>query len=229
MLRPYQRSRTLTCAVAGALAVVTQALYLPAQPRPTADTSASRGAPLAQAERWTEDSLAVAQASAAWMRALQRRDTRGLDTLMATDFRLSAPSNPGDGVDKATWIRNAQTILATESAAYPAMGFRRVAPDVAVGSGLLYWRTRLRGWPVPVRHFAVTDVWVRRDGRWQIMARDADLAPQVWRWIGAVGGALGMAVVLGLVALVRRRRRRRRAALQNADRMSDVATALPAA
>jgi len=90
-------------------------------------------------------------------------------------------------------------------------------------------RTRLRGWPVPVRHFAVTDVWVRRDGRWQIMARDADLAPQVWRWIGAVGGALGMAVVLGLVALVRRRRRRRRAALQNADRMSDVATALPAA
>ena len=99
-------------------------------------------------------------------------------------------------------------MLATDSASYEVMGFRSVAADVAVGSGILYWRTRLRGWPLPVRHYAVTDVWVRRDGRWQIIARDGDFAPQAWRRIGALGGALGMGVVWLLVSLALRRRRR---------------------
>ena len=208
--------------VVGLLPLAALGVDLSAQPSPTARTPVS---PVAAEQAWAADSLAVARASAAWMRALQRGDTSALDTLMAPDYRLSGPTNAGVGVDKATWIRNAQTIVATDSASYPVMGFRAIAPGVALGSGILYWRTRVRGWPIPLRQYAVTDVWVRRDGRWQIVARDADFAPQAWRRIGAVGGALGMGAVLGLVWLVQRWRRR--AAPRRVERAPGVGTTAP--
>jgi hypothetical protein len=144
------------------------------------------------------------------MHALQQRDTIALDTLMAADFRLSGPTDAGEGVDKATWIRNAQTLITTDSAAYRAMRFRTVAPGVVVGSGVLYWRTRMRGWPIPVRSFAVTDVWVREanTGRWQIAVRNADMVPGVFLTFGALAGAALMAVLWMVTAWWQRRRLR---------------------
>src|SRR4051812_8012726 len=112
-------------------------------PRAVAQSSPPRQPDTATTVRstpaWATDSQAVARASDAWARALQRGDARALDTLIGAEYRLAGPSQGGVGVDKGTWIRNTQTMLETDSASYPVMGYRSVTPDVVVGSGVLYW------------------------------------------------------------------------------------------
>lgn len=166
------------------------------------DTSAAR-----EVRSWAMDSAAVAFASTAWMRALQMRDSVALDSLMASEFRLTVPTSEVEGVDKTTWIRNALTVLRTDSAGYRIMRYRSVGPDVVVGSGVLYWRMRIKGWPIPMRYHAVTDVWVRRAGAWQIVAREADMAPGTFMKLGALAGAVLTSMLWAVVAWVQRRRR----------------------
>lgn len=199
------------------------ATQLAAPPQPASDT-VGRGA-----LSWATDSQAVADASHAWMRALQRGDARALDTLLDAGYRLSGPSNGGVGVDKATWIRNSQTLLTTDSASYPIMGYRSVAPDVVVGSGVLYWRTKVRGWPLPIRSFAVTDVWVRRadTGAWKVVARDGEIAPRTAITLGGLAGAALISVVWALTAWWQRRRRRRFGTVPAVGRAQKTANPAP--
>ena len=192
--------------------------------QPPSASSATQTQVTRTASSWATDSAAVAEASHAWARALQHSDMRALDTLLATGFRLSASSDGGVGVDKPTWIRNTQTLLATDSASYRVMGYRAVGPDVVVGSGVLYWRTKLRGWPVPIHSFAVTDVWVRQAGTdsWQVVARDAEMAPPVFLVLGAVAGAALMGVLWALIAWRQRRQRRRLGVTSLRDRPDET-------
>lgn len=197
-----------------------------AQATRPADAPSTPPATVDSAARWSADSAAVARASVAWMRALTSRDTIALDSLMGREYRLSGPGEAGAGVDKATWIRNALTMIRTDSAGYQVLGFRPVAPDVVVGSGVLHWKMRLRGWPNPIRAYNVTDVWLRRDGRWQVVARDADIASGTLFRIGALLGVLGSLLLLGTAWAIRAwRRRRARARTGRVGAPAAVATA----
>jgi ketosteroid isomerase-like protein len=156
---------------------------------------------------WPADSLAIVQASRAWMQALRRRDRAALDSLMTPEWALAAPGADGPPLPKARWIDNSLTILETDSAAYPVLHARRLGPDVAITSARLYWKARLRGVPIP-RAYDVTDVWVRRDGRWQVAARDGDLAGGPLIAMAFTLGAGLVALAWLIVAWMRRRRRR---------------------
>jgi len=157
---------------------------------------------------WTSDSVAIAQASRAWMRALQDGDRPALESLLTPEFALDTPGREGPPLPKEEWITNALTILETDSAGYEVLHVRRLGPDLAVSNGRLYWKARLKGVPIP-RLYDVTDVWVRSEGRWQVAGRDADFAGGSVAKIAFAGGIGVTAFAWALTALVRRWRRRR--------------------
>ena len=158
---------------------------------------------------WSADSAAIVRASLAWMAALQYRDSAALDTLMAEEYALGAPGEARTPVSKARWIANAMTSVETDTAGYPVLQVRRLGPDVALARAHLYWRSRVRGRPVP-RHYAITDVWVRRGGQWRVAARQGSLTTSFVAWTGAIAGAAVVGLAWLVSAVLRRRRRRRR-------------------
>jgi ketosteroid isomerase-like protein len=157
---------------------------------------------------WSSDSAAVAAASRAWMRALQDGDRPALESIMAPEFMLDTPGKDGPALPRDQWLTNAFTLIETDSADYPLLRVRQLGPDLAISNGQLLWKARFKGVPVPAVH-NFTDVWVRRDGRWQVIARDADLSDGSFATITFVVGALLGGVVWALIVGVRWGIRRR--------------------
>ena len=113
----------------------------------------------------------VQQAARAWMDAAARRDVKALDGVLAPDF--SMVTNRGSLIDKAQWMDN---MLHRVGSDFTPPEFLDVSVLVAGDAALMTSHTMLRAtfdgkdWSGEV---ALTDVWVRRDGRWQIVRRHA--------------------------------------------------------
>ena len=113
----------------------------------------------------------IARLANAWMAAGTARDAAALERLMGEEFRLA--SGRGVFVDRAEWLRMAFEEIEVESFAYSDVSVRAYG-DVAVMQSRWRQRARLRGedWS---GEGLLTDVWVRRDGRWQVVARHSSL------------------------------------------------------
>ena len=111
----------------------------------------------------------VQQAARAWMDAAARRDVEALDRVLAAEF--SMVTNRGSLIDKAQWMEN---MLHRVGPDFTPPEFLDACVLVAGEVALMTSRTMLRAtfdgkdWSGDV---ALTDVWVRRDGRWQIVRR----------------------------------------------------------
>ncbi len=102
------------------------------------------------------------------VRAVQRHDRDRLEELLADEFTL----------DGAAGRLDREGLLEASAGAYEIEDFsyEEIDPDVygstaVVVSRYQQWAT-LSGRDVSMR-LRVTDVWVRRDGRWQIVRRHA--------------------------------------------------------
>lgn len=112
----------------------------------------------------------IAQLATAWMRAAFARDLDACARLLADDFTMV--TDRGSQIGKAQWLANmGQRVGGTEPPAF-------LDPCVlAVGdAALMTSRNVLRAtfdgqdWSAELY---LTDVWVRRGGRWQLVRRHA--------------------------------------------------------
>jgi ketosteroid isomerase-like protein len=117
------------------------------------------------------DAREIERLANAWMNAGAERDAATLERIMGEEFRLA--SGRGVFVDRAEWLRMAFEEIEVESFAYADVSVRTYG-DVAVMQSRWRQRARLRGddWS---GEGLLTDVWVRRDGRWQVVARHSSL------------------------------------------------------
>jgi ketosteroid isomerase-like protein len=103
------------------------------------------------------------------MKAVERKDRAALERLVSDEFTLESPGDAGESVRKATWIDNA---VGMKWENFEFHNFRsRFYGDTAIVTFLLDFKVTT-GVGIPLSSDAqITDVWVKRNGQWQIAAR----------------------------------------------------------
>jgi hypothetical protein len=109
----------------------------------------------------------IARLEEAWMEAVRTRDRPALEALVGAEFKLTSAST--GVVPRAAWLQSALSGYVVEW-----FQFERLDVDlyghVAVVSARYSQRAVWEGEPLAYT-FLLTDVWVSRDGRWQVVAR----------------------------------------------------------
>ena len=118
-----------------------------------------------------------------WAEAFQRLDVSYLERLLAAEFRLSFVTDP-----RAPRTMPREEWLAT----LPRMSFGPYeifrSQEVKFGNvGVIHFACRFTEWrldgnPLPP-DYSITDVFIKRDGRWQVVNRisePAGDAPEFW-------------------------------------------------
>ena len=108
-----------------------------------------------------------------WMEAWQRDDRVRLEELLAPEFTLTS-ARSDQIVDRAAWLGLLDHVKA-ESFTYSDF-LVHVFGDAAVVKSRLSQVATVAGQPWN-ETFMLTDVWVRRDGRWQVVARHSSMPP----------------------------------------------------
>lgn len=139
------------------------------------------------------------------MRAVERKDKRSLEQLVASDFTLQMPGEKKT-VHRDEWIGNA--IGKDWSKFHYDNLVARVHGDNAVVSSRLHFNVA----PIPFGlDSGAVDTWERRGGRWQITGRylgQSDAQQRIAFALGALGSVGFAAMAYALIWLVRRSRRR---------------------
>lgn len=111
-----------------------------------------------------------------WMDAWVRQDLATIEQILASNFTLTVSSMPGRPVTREQWIAMLPRYTA-EGFEYRDMSVRMFG-DVAVVSSI----GRATGAKVNGADrsfpFFLTDVWEKRDGRWQVVARYSSMPEQ---------------------------------------------------
>jgi ketosteroid isomerase-like protein len=108
-----------------------------------------------------------------WMQAIKEKDTQTLDGILGAEYVYTAS---GQGkFSREGWMR-AVPVYDIESFSFSAIDVRQYG-DVAIAiveyrQEAIYQGTRRSG------TFLITDAWVRRDDRWQVVARSSIRMPQ---------------------------------------------------
>ena len=109
-----------------------------------------------------------------WMQAWQNKDRETLDALLAPEFRLTS-ARTDQWVTRDEWIELAMGPVTNTSYSFDAM-------EIAVFDGAAIVWSRFsqvasvgeEDWS---QQFMLTDVWVGREGTWQVAARHASQPP----------------------------------------------------
>jgi ketosteroid isomerase-like protein len=112
------------------------------------------------------------------MLAIQARDRRRLDDLIAADCNLTGSESGGERAGKRAYLAAALDPgqLTVEDYRFVDMAATVVAADVAIVRGTLDRQGWLRGHKTAGR-LLFTDVWKRRAGRWQLVNRHTSAVP----------------------------------------------------
>ena len=112
----------------------------------------------------------VEQAAREWMAAATRRDLDACGGFLGEEFTMV--TNRGSHIDKAQWLHNmGQRVGGDEPPQFLDVQVR-VYGDTALMTSRNVLRATFDGkdWS---GELYLTDVWVRRDGRWQVVRRHA--------------------------------------------------------
>jgi catechol 2,3-dioxygenase-like lactoylglutathione lyase family enzyme/ketosteroid isomerase-like protein len=111
----------------------------------------------------------LARLERAWLEAVQRRDLPALERLLGEEFTLTT-GRPGAEVRTRTeYLEVTRDAYVVESFAFDELE-THVHADAAVVRSRYRQRGRM-GAEDRTQSFLMTDVWFRRDGRWQAVAR----------------------------------------------------------
>lgn len=120
-----------------------------------------------------DDQTTLIQLQNDWMKAWHDLDMPAIEAILAPEFTLTS-ARSDQIVDRPDWIANLGRVR-NESFAYS--DFRiDVFGDAAVVRSKLTQAATVGGerWDGT---FVLTDVWVRRQGRWQVVARHSSTPP----------------------------------------------------
>ena len=110
-----------------------------------------------------------------WMAAMQARDRDRLEELVAPEFQFTAVHIDPDPMSREAWIGAAM-------GGYTIASFYYDSKDVVIAgdTGVIHARysqiASFDGRDLSSM-FRLTDVWARRDGRWQVVARHSSVLP----------------------------------------------------
>ena len=109
------------------------------------------------------------------MDAWRRGDLAACADVLADEFQLTSALS-GELFDKAKWLDLARGPFECEWFEFEEVRVRRYG-EVAVAHALYHQRATARGrdWS---GSFRMTDVWVHRDGRWQVVSRHSTQLPR---------------------------------------------------
>jgi ketosteroid isomerase-like protein len=114
----------------------------------------------------------IERISREWMDAVPRRDREALERYLADEFVLT--SNQGLRMDRATWLDIALNRV-SGAGGYSDVSVR-VYGDAAVMLSLWTMTATIDGKDWSGTSF-ITDVWVKRDDRWQVVTRHSSSVP----------------------------------------------------
>lgn len=140
------------------LAIAAAAAAL-AQPAPAVPAQPSAAAEIARLEQQ-------------WGEAFVARDFAFIERIVAPEYRLVVAAPDGDYglTPRSDWMRNARQF--THHAFRVETVDVNLAGETAVASARGVWTVSFApGQPATAIPFFVTDTWVRRDGRWQVIHR----------------------------------------------------------
>lgn len=120
-----------------------------------------------------EDREELARLEQEWMSAMQRRDAARLEELVAPEFAFTAVHIEPDPMSREAWISAALGGYVISSFYYDTMDVV-VAGDTGIIHALYSQVAIFNGQNLSAR-FRLTDVWTRRDGTWQVVARHSSV------------------------------------------------------
>ena len=145
-----------------------------------------------------------------WMEALQRKDKNRLEQIIHKDFFILGIVDDDSPTNRETWLRNGIEDSDWYDFRYDNINVTTLGDTAIVRSTLDFTAERRSG---IIRKVSTTapliDVWVKQDGRWQVIRR----YPAPWtvkRWADrAIGFLVGIVAMVILMWLWRMRPRRR--------------------
>ena len=119
------------------------------------------------------DRAELLELSEAWMRAMQERDEETLERLVAPGFRFMAIHLAPEPMTREQWMSAAMT-------GYVITSFSFLDAEVVVhgDTGIVHSRySQIASLDTTdlSNVFRLTDVWARRDGAWQVLARHSSV------------------------------------------------------
>jgi ketosteroid isomerase-like protein len=119
------------------------------------------------------DRAELARLDQEWMSAMQARDMDRLEELVADGFRFTAVHLNPEPMTRAQWMGAAREGYTILSFAYESMDV-----DLFGDTGVIHARySQVANFEATnLSHvFELTDVWARREGRWQVVARHSSI------------------------------------------------------
>jgi ketosteroid isomerase-like protein len=106
-----------------------------------------------------------------WARAWQLPDPGALETIVGDDFTLTSSSSKGEITNKRQYIDSTLKLVRGDGFSFEKLNVR-IYGDTAVINAQFQQTATFAGhdWS---GEFLLTDVWVKRNGRWQVVARHA--------------------------------------------------------
>ena len=149
-----------------------QALPPAAENEAAPEASAAAAQPRANREMAEKALVALERR---WMGALQQRDASALSQLVSDDFTLVSPRLVVAAGEREKYFQHAMRDLSLTSYDFEGLTVRLYG-RAAVVSGRLRQSASVAGedWGGA---YLFTDVWVNRDGTWQVVSRHATLLP----------------------------------------------------
>ena len=107
-----------------------------------------------------------------WMQAHQQRDAERLEELVADGFRFTAIHLDPEPMTREQWMGAALGGYLITSFSFESMDI-----DVFGDTAVVHARfSQIASYTVNLSNvFLLTDVWARRDGRWQVVARHSSI------------------------------------------------------
>ncbi|MDP3674806.1 MAG: nuclear transport factor 2 family protein [Novosphingobium sp.] len=123
-----------------------------------------------------EDVAAIKALEDRWSRAFLEKDVRFLEHIIAPEFEVHGwRGGRYSFTARDRWMEGARTWDFTE---HPSEVLHvRVSGDTAVATVKGKLVANLNGQPLRNNEWVVTDTWLRRNGRWQVVFRYADTLP----------------------------------------------------
>jgi ketosteroid isomerase-like protein len=120
-----------------------------------------------------EDRAELDRLEREWMSAMQARDMDRLEELVADGFRFTAIHLNPEPMTRVQWMGAAREGYTIVSFAYESLEV-----DVFGDTGVIHARySQVANYESTnlSNVFRLTDVWARRDGRWQVVARHSSI------------------------------------------------------
>jgi hypothetical protein len=121
----------------------------------------------AQFSQASKDSakMEIQQLTADWNRAIVNRDSLTLDKLLAPDYSLNG------SVSRNTWMNNTLHHIATDTLEILNENNFSFYGQAASSAAVFFWKASLDGKPVINAEYICNDIWIKRNGHWQVIIR----------------------------------------------------------